>query len=149
VIVRSVVVDASLALKWVIAEPFSAEAAVLLGEWLRDRVERLAPTLLAYEVTNALYRASRTEADPEQWLASAVGGVLSAVTFCEHSDVLLVRGGAIARQLGRPAAYDTQYVSLAEAEGCEVWTADERFWNAAKGGFPRVRWIGERAGIIR
>jgi len=24
-----------------------------------------------------------------------------------------------------------------------VWTADERFWNAATTAFPRMRWIGE------
>ena len=60
-----VVVDASLALKWVVEEPYSAEAAALLGEWEQDGMQRLAPTLLGYEVTNVLYRSSRTEPNPE------------------------------------------------------------------------------------
>jgi predicted nucleic acid-binding protein len=40
-------------------------------------------------------------------------------------------------------AYDCMYAVLAEREGCEFWTGDERFWNVARSSFPWVRWVGE------
>lgn len=49
----------------------------------------------------------------------------------------------IAALLGRPATHDSQYT--AEREGCELWTADERFWNAVRahsrgyGGWAKLR----------
>jgi predicted nucleic acid-binding protein len=49
-----VVVDASLALKWVVEEPYSAEAHALLNRWRESRRALLAPALFLYEITNAL-----------------------------------------------------------------------------------------------
>ena len=49
-----VVVDASLALKWVVEEPYSNEARSLLTERGNRRRKLLAPALFLYEVTNAL-----------------------------------------------------------------------------------------------
>lgn len=40
-----VVVDASLALKWVVEEPYSAEARGLLEEWRNQRRKLVAPAL--------------------------------------------------------------------------------------------------------
>jgi predicted nucleic acid-binding protein len=51
-----VVVDASLALKWVLSESDSSAAITLLGEWNTRKVEVIAPALFAYEATNILYR---------------------------------------------------------------------------------------------
>jgi predicted nucleic acid-binding protein len=49
-----VVVDASLALKWVGREPYSDEASELLESWQKQRRRLTAPALFAYEATNAL-----------------------------------------------------------------------------------------------
>ncbi len=49
-----VVVDASLALKWVEREPYSDEASELLENWHKQRRRLTAPALFAYEATNAL-----------------------------------------------------------------------------------------------
>ncbi len=51
-----VVVDASLALKWVLAEPDSGTAIMLLDHWTSEGTDVIAPALFAYEVTNTLYR---------------------------------------------------------------------------------------------
>ncbi len=48
----------------------------------------------------------------------------------------------LAHQYGLPAAYDAHYLALAEREGCEYWTTDERLWNAVKAQLPWVRWLG-------
>jgi hypothetical protein len=49
-----IVVDASLALKWVLEAPYSAEANELLENWGEQRNKLLAPALFLYEVVNAL-----------------------------------------------------------------------------------------------
>ncbi len=51
-----VVVDASLALKWVLSEDDSDKARKLLQEWINADVEIIAPALFAYEVTSIIYR---------------------------------------------------------------------------------------------
>ena len=55
-----VAVDASLALKWVVPEPHMSEADALAARWVAAGTQRLAPVLLAYEATNALYRKQPT-----------------------------------------------------------------------------------------
>jgi predicted nucleic acid-binding protein len=54
-----VVVDASLALKWTIEEPYSAEARALLANWHNNQRRLLAPALFLYEVTNVLAKRMR------------------------------------------------------------------------------------------
>src|SRR5436309_3204041 len=55
----TVIVDASIALKWVLEEPDSHVAKALLAEWIDKGTVILAPALLAYEITNSLYRKAR------------------------------------------------------------------------------------------
>ena len=56
---------------------------------------------------------------------------------------LHVRALQLASQLKQNAAYDAHYLALAESVGCELWTADERFYRAASPSIGNVRWIGE------
>jgi predicted nucleic acid-binding protein len=51
-----VVVDASLAIKWVLIEVDSARATTLLDRWASEGKEIIAPALFTYEVTNILHR---------------------------------------------------------------------------------------------
>ncbi len=49
---------------------------------------------------------------------------------------------ALAHQLRRPTTYDCYYLALAERYQCELWTGDQRFYNAVKDAIPWVKWIG-------
>jgi predicted nucleic acid-binding protein len=53
---RSLVVDASVALKWVVTEPGSVEAAALLDEIAAGVVVLVAPEHLIGEVANGLQK---------------------------------------------------------------------------------------------
>jgi predicted nucleic acid-binding protein len=48
----------------------------------------------------------------------------------------------LAHRLRRPTTYDCHYLALAEHYGCELWTGDERFFNAVRRQIPWIRWVG-------
>ncbi len=52
----AVVVDASVACKWVLNEPETPQARALLAHWVAARLQPIAPSWFACEVANVLYR---------------------------------------------------------------------------------------------
>ena len=48
----------------------------------------------------------------------------------------------LAQKLNASRAYDMFYVALAEAQPCDLWTADQRLVNLA-GSRSSVRWVGD------
>lgn len=129
---RSLVVDASVALKWVVAEPGSEEAASLLDEMAVGAVALLAPEHLVGEVTNGLRKR-------------VAQNVLTVEDACEALDAighleLTFVGGAGRWFRCLPAAlewgitaYDALYVLLARDFDAVLVTADERLHTAATG----------------
>jgi predicted nucleic acid-binding protein len=140
-----VVVDASIALKWVLRESDSNTAFALLTEWNDREAMLLVPALLAYEIANGLYRKARSGEITLNRAKEALAEVLLAgLQFDFSSDLALsTRAIELADQYKLPAAYDAHYLALAEREGCEFWTADWKLWNAIRGKTDWVRWIGD------
>ncbi|MBX5493416.1 MAG: type II toxin-antitoxin system VapC family toxin [Chloroflexi bacterium] len=141
----AVVVDASLAIKWVLAEPYTSQARALLLDWETRNVRRLVPALFASEICAPLLKRRRQGVLSASLALQALQVVLTAVEIRPVDGRLAARAYALADQLGFWKAYDCLYLALAEDEGCEVWTSDERLWKAAHGLFPWVRWVGEPA----
>jgi len=52
----SVVIDASLAVKWLVNEVHTERALSLARTWARAGIQPVAPYLMPVEVANALYR---------------------------------------------------------------------------------------------
>ena len=48
------IIDASIAVKWFVAERDSEKALTLRGMYEREKIELVAPSLIYYEVANAL-----------------------------------------------------------------------------------------------
>lgn len=117
------VVDASVAVKWLVAEPLSDESAKLLD----PDITLLAPDLLFAEATSALaakHRAGEIEAEQ---LADAVALLRSAPVATPLSMRRLAASSArLARDLAHPV-YDCFYLALAIHENYPVVTADNRF----------------------
>jgi predicted nucleic acid-binding protein len=139
----SVVVDASVVAKWVLDEPYSEEAVALLRAWISQEMRLLAPAWMTTEVTSILYKRMRKgDITIEAARASLASLLLTDITF-DYDSTLSVRALDLAYQHGLSAPYDAHYLALAEREACELWTADERLWNAVKGKLAWVRWIGD------
>ena len=139
----TVVVDVSLAVKWAIVEPLRAEARALLIAWEREQVARLVPSLFLSELNTPLLRLRRQGMITLEDAQQAKAAVLAAVQVVPDSLDLTARALTIADGLGLRAAYDSLYAGLAESRGCQFWTADESFWNAARARFQFVHWLGE------
>lgn len=140
-----VVVDASLALKWVLEEPHSIEAQNLLNRWVQTQVIVTAPTLLVFEAANVLYQRVRRG----QLSIEAAREALSALTATHLTLIggdepdLSDRAITLAQAFRLPATYDAVYMGVAIKSECPFWTADERLWNEVHEKAPWVRWIGE------
>jgi predicted nucleic acid-binding protein len=131
---KIVVVDTSLALKWIYTEDDSFQALSLLAQWIKDTVEIRVPSLLAYEITNSLYQQVRAgRVTLESAKKSLMETLPEGLVFVFLPDLTLsVRALEFAHRFGLSATYDSHYLALAEREKCEFWTADTKMWRAVK-----------------
>ena len=140
-----VVVDASLAFKWLVNEIHTAEANDLGRLWNSQGTRIAAPYLMPVEVTNALHqRVARGELTLEA-ATQRMESLLSSGLELHQPPYLYGRALELASQLRQGAAYDTHYLALAETLGCELWTADEKFYRATSPVARSVHWVGEPA----
>jgi len=140
-----VIVDANIAIKWVLNEEDSSTALALLNEWNKNKITMLAPFLFTYEVTNVLYQNMRKGKITLNQAKRALVEVLSLgveLEFFEHS-ALSKRALELAYQFNLPATYDPHYLALAERESCECWTADARLSTAVKGQLSGLRILAD------
>lgn len=141
---RSYVVDASVVLKWQLDdEGDTAQALALRDAFLVDGAAELhAPSLLAYELANAIHAATRRARVPPDLAGEALANLLDAgIELHPPSPIAALRR---ARELGI-SGYDAAYVALADELGVECWSADMQLVHAAAARAPHVRAIGEYA----
>ncbi len=123
------VVDASVAVKWLVDEPFSEEAARLLD----GSVALVAPELVFVEAANALWAMRRRGAIGEGDFAEAVALLKSApMAIPTPMRQLLPSAARLASDLDHPV-FDCVYLALALQEQCPVITADNRFHDVVRG----------------
>ena len=140
-----VVVDASIALKWILNETDSSTALALLADWNDREIEVYAPSLLVYEVTNALYRRVRKGEIPFYDARRGLTEILYKVVEIDFPEdpEFNIRAMELGQQFGLAAAYDAHYLTLAESKECELWTADARLWNSTRGKLDWLRWLDD------
>ena len=139
-----VVVDASLAFKWLVKEIYTAEANDLGRLWNSQGTQIAAPYLMPVEVTNALHhRVARGELTLEA-ATRHMESLLSSGLELHQTPTLHGRALELASLLRQGAVYDAHYLALSETLGCELWTADEKFYRVASPSAGNVRWIGDQ-----
>jgi len=120
---KTVVVDASVVVKWFVEEEYSREARMLRDAYIAGLLDLAAPSLLPYEVLNAL-RYSRLYTASE---LREIARILDDYQFTLHqlSGTYAEETAALAHEKDL-TVYDAAYVALAERLGTVLYTADER-----------------------
>jgi predicted nucleic acid-binding protein len=137
------VVDCSVTFKWKVAsEEFSDEARELLKDMDAKAVDCIAPDILPAEIASAFLRAVRRGRLTFSEAIEAVRELVATPIRLYPSSALLERALQIAHTY-QQGLFDCLYVALAEREGVELWTGDERLVNALSPHFPFIRFIGE------
>jgi|SRR5579862_2251792 len=131
------VLDSSVAVKWVIAEADSRRAIRLRDEYRNGIHELIAPDIFTPEVANALVAAERQGRIQPGEAVIFLHDVLMTAPVFHLSKPLLVRAMQIALAT-RHAVYDCVYLTLAEREGCELVTADDKLVRTLRPKFPFI-----------
>jgi predicted nucleic acid-binding protein len=129
------VLDSSVALKWFLSEPDSAKALRLRDDARAGTHELLAPDVFPVEITHAITRAERQGRITPAEGASFVADLLAELPDLYPSLPLLPRAYLLS-SLHRQGVYDCLYVALAEREGCELVTADDKLVKNLGAAFP-------------
>lgn len=141
--VERICVDAGFVVRMLVENPLRRRASARWHAWDAEGQEVVAPFLLRYEVTNALYRLVRAELVDESDATRALIALYSLPITLVQDEWLHERATLAARQHGLPAAYDAHYLALAEAGGAEFWTADGKLARSVRPALPWVRLLGE------
>jgi len=140
------VIDASVAFKWVVDEAYTEQARTLLADAISGGVPLLGPPHLPSEVANALYRCGlRTgpNAISSQDAEAALTDFLSFPIRLADPHPLYLDAFHFAQAHQLSSLYDAAYVVLAQAVGVELWTDDQRLLQSLGANAPWVRWIGD------
>jgi predicted nucleic acid-binding protein len=132
------VVDSSVALKWVLPEIDTPRALALRDDFRNGIHELLAPDIFAIEVAHALAWAERRQIINPPEGAQKLIDVLGTLPALESYLSLLARAFQIA-SAARIGVYDCLYVTLAEREGCDFITADDRLVRNLQTQFPFIK----------
>jgi predicted nucleic acid-binding protein len=115
----TIVVGASVAIKWYLAEEDWETARGLLAG--ADQVT--APELVVVEISNAAWKAYRRGFIAAEQQALIAGDIVHVFDRLEPLSSLSVRASAIAREIDHPV-YDCFYLALSEAKDARLVTSD-------------------------
>lgn len=135
-------VDASATVPWIIAHPLRQAVSPFWLKAIGDGSRIAAPVLIYSEVTTALRRLASARVISHEDAVLALGRMLVLPLASRHGAALYQRALELAQALELSKAYDTQYLAVAQLEGCELVTADATLHGHA-------RKLGIRARLLR
>lgn len=140
------VLDASGAAAFALPdEKYYVGAGACIAALQRQSARLIAPPLFESEVDSILRRRVYLGVLTPQAAALRVLDALQVEIIYDVATRALAR--SIGEQLNQIRVYDATYAALAQGRGCDLWTADEHFYNSATdqgagGLLPFVRFVG-------
>ena len=118
-----IAVDASVVVKWFVEEKYSKEALMIRDSFIEGLVDIVVPSLLYFEVLNALKYSGAFGEDELKKVARILEDY--QFTLYELEGAYAEKAVEIAMRKGI-TIYDASYVALALIEGVNLYTADEK-----------------------
>ena len=118
---NTLIIDASIAIKWVVEEHGTPEALAL-----RQKAKLIAPELLVAECANILWKKVKREELLKQEALLAARLLQGAEIELLPTRSLFEAATRMSIEIDHPA-YDCLYLALAVEKECPFVTADERF----------------------
>lgn len=133
----TLVVDASVAAKWILPEEGRDGAVRLLELYQHEELDLIAPYLLIDEVGNVLWkRTKRGELTKEQ-AGRCFEQLLLNCPILLDSPSVNRSALQLAMAHGHPV-YDCLYLAWALEQRCDLVTADEKFFQAMRPTYPCI-----------
>lgn len=133
--------DASILIKLLTREPDSDKVHALFGGWLENSENLIAPAFCLYELYAVLRKKNHLGLLTDDQTQTCLTDLKELpVTFLPDQELL---GEAFlwSKRLKQAVIYDCLYLALAHQENALFWTADRKFYEAAKGEFTNVEVI--------
>ena len=116
------ILDASVAVKWFTIEPLRDKALIIRDKYVDGELDLEAPSLLYYEVANALRYNPRFGIEEVRSAVRALEDL--AITIYDFKGELASRAVELAYRFGI-TVYDAAYVALAAIRNASLYTADK------------------------
>lgn len=136
--VPTLVVDASVAIKWVLPEPESEAALRMQEEYQDEKLDLVAPYLLIPEIGNALWKQVKRGDLAVHEAQRCFQQLQRDSPILLDSAEVNISALHLAMAHGR-TFYDSLYLAWALEQRCDLVTADEKFFRAMRPAFPCVR----------
>lgn len=136
------VLDCSTAMQWELPEPHSAKAIQLRDDYRNGVHELLAPDIFVAEIGNASIVAERKGRLSPGQFAIVVADILASCPVLHESFPLVPRTCGIISSVTsgfRLSFYDALYIALAEREGCELISGDDKLVRNMAADYPFIR----------
>lgn len=136
----NLVVDASVVIKWFVAEALSVEARRILDDYQAGTLYLFAPDLINAEVGNIVWKKQTFQGLSADDAKAVIDGFRKLeIAFTPTAQLL---GGAYNLAIShRRTVYDSLYLALSIPKACQFVTADERMVNAVSVALPSVVWL--------
>ena len=134
---EKLVIDCSVAAKWILLEPGRALAMGLLERWRSGELTLIAPDLLLSEFASLLAKRSRRKELSEQQskLAFQLMVRSSPILYDMRPRLPLALDLSLQHQL---SLWDAVYLALAIEHNCSLITADSRLFRSGKKHHPAI-----------
>jgi len=116
------ILDASVAVKWFTMEPLRDKALIIRDKYVNGELDLEAPSLLYYEVANALRYNPRFGIEEVRSAVRTLEDL--AITIYDFKGELASRAVELAYRFGI-TVYDAAYVALAAIRNATLYTADK------------------------
>jgi predicted nucleic acid-binding protein len=144
---ETVVLDASVAVKWHLRdEEHAAEAALLLTAFTSGAVTLIAPRQIRYEVPSAIAVATRgmtprlTPLQGHEAITDFLTTLSLGIETVDTDDLIQDAFPLLGQH--NIAYYDALYLALANQRQAALITADNKLYQRIKG-LPNVTWVGD------